>query len=87
MIENKFSPNELYFCYEDTVTNSYIVGKRGNREFKVNRWDFERHYDRQRRKISRELNLEEIYKMCLIESQYVDFEEVENRSLITGKTF
>lgn len=77
-----------YYWYEEMHTRTVIMGIRGSSEYTVNLWDFQKAYMRRRVELGRDLTPEEAYKICIIESQYVDFEEVKTSklSLLTEKT-
>ena len=77
-----------YYWYQEMRSNIVIMGIRGGIEYRVSLWDFEKVYMRRKLILGRDLTPEEAYKICIIESQYVDFEEVKTSklSLLTEKT-
>lgn len=72
-----------YYWYEELTHCIIIMGIRGGVEYRVNRWDFEKVYMNRRVKLGRDLTPEEAYKLCILESQYVDFEEVKDIKLLS----
>lgn len=76
----KLSGREI-FWYEDPVTWQMVIGVRGDREYRVGIWEFQRQEDKFHKQHGRRWNeqeaLEHCIKLGIVQSQYVDFEEVK----------
>lgn len=72
------------FWYEDPVTWQMVIGVRGDREYRVGIWDFQRQEDKFQKQHGRRWNeqeaLEHCIKLGIVQSQYVDFEEIPNET-------
>lgn len=77
----KFQGQEI-FWYEDSVMWQMVIGFRGGSEYRVSIWDFERQQDKFQRDHGRRWNeteaLEHCIKLGIIQSQYIDFEEIKD---------
>lgn len=66
-----------YYWYDDIVSWKVIFGVRGGPEYRIDMHRFNKIYTQLQVQLRRQLTPEEVFKLCVKESQYVDFEEVK----------
>jgi hypothetical protein len=71
-------PKKEIYLYWDEGTKICVVGKRGGFEYRIPRRDMDGAIINKEKKLGRDLTHEEIYQLAKIESQYIEYEEVNN---------